>query len=865
MDAAVSGRAGVGLLLDGERLLSFDVEEPERLVPRNRSDLNYIFGEASDLKFLEDVTHEEAQAALEREYNSSLGLDLCLVLLDPEHSDAVRTDVATELEDLLADPLVLESLENVMYAAPLPGAADLDGAKRLSRTSGADWTEQFLERLGQSQSAITQVKQAWEAIPMDFFASLEAKLDFTRAGVMAGLFRGLVLAAGDPLGIGKVQIRALKSATINCLRRHREIIQSWTKMLPAAQIALPALVIEREDVDSPQGDKRRPNKGYGRGVILEKIERTKGLIVETMAKKDLAKAWGLVEELVEYQNENGGPAFSVKSLCDLAMEAKNLGLHRFQLELTELATAEKPDDGWSWAQHGDALLNCGRVQEALAAYENARSFGESVIARKGRAEVLKAVGRLPEALEAYESALSEHPEDVFAQNGRADVLKALGRFQEALEAYDGVVSEAPDDAVAQSGRAEVLKVLGRPREALESYDLVIHEHPGDVVALCGRAEVLKALGRLQEALDVYDKLASEHPENVVAKSSRGEVLKALGKLPEALDAYDRVVLEHPENVVAKSGRGEVLKALGKLPEALDAYDRVVLEHPESVVAQRARAEVLKALGRLPEALDDYNRIVAEHPEDVVAKNGRAGVLRALGKLQDSLEAYDLVVLEHPESAVAQSGRAEVLKALGRSDEALDAYDRVLAEHPWDQIAATGRCWVLASLGRFDDALVTLSKRDLSSFADWVAYHIKGVILLRMGRKREAEQIFEDGALNCGWELSREYFKNSLGLLFLHAGNFPAAVDELKQVKLAALQPPANILRLHVFGALGNTKQARDLYNRISSEPNPLDLELTEELGRRYLFGADNLRGYEWIKERELDLQVAISGTAFHLA
>src|SRR5258708_33905212 len=102
MNAAVSGRAGIALLLDGERLFSFDVEEQDRLVQRRRSDLPYIFGGASDLRYPEDVTLEEARAGRPRGIKSSLGLDLPPILLSPQHSKASRTTVSVELYELCA-------------------------------------------------------------------------------------------------------------------------------------------------------------------------------------------------------------------------------------------------------------------------------------------------------------------------------------------------------------------------------------------------------------------------------------------------------------------------------------------------------------------------------------------------------------------------------------------------------------------------------------------------------------------------------------------------------------------------------------------------------------------------------------------
>src|SRR5947209_16167054 len=110
MDAIISGRAGVALLIAGEVLSSFDVEDPATLLPRRPADLRLLFGEAPDIQFLEGVNHAEAAQQLERAFNCASALDLALILFDSELTDDVRDDAADELERLLSDPPVVEYL-----------------------------------------------------------------------------------------------------------------------------------------------------------------------------------------------------------------------------------------------------------------------------------------------------------------------------------------------------------------------------------------------------------------------------------------------------------------------------------------------------------------------------------------------------------------------------------------------------------------------------------------------------------------------------------------------------------------------------------------------------------------------------------
>ncbi|MDT5159319.1 MAG: hypothetical protein QOH51_3676 [Acidobacteriota bacterium] len=787
MDAMISGRAGVALLVEGQVFSSFDVEDPATLLPRRPADLRLLFGEAPDIEFFEDVNHAEAARHLERAFNCASALDLALILFDPELTDDLRDDTADELERLLSDPTVADYLENVLYGRPLPAATDLAGAQARCKGGRLPKLSATLQILEGYQPAIRAVRAAWDDLPAQLFGGDEQKAEFQHVAVHAGLFRQLAIeSAAHGAGVGQILLRSLLNPVITTLKNHREILGQWINPFRRLDVTLDM----RREADEYLGQESRTRRGrrgkrksIDREAVLKNVRSQKARIVEAMQRFDLERARKIVGELVSYQLENGEPIHAVKSLCDLAIEAKALGIHSLQLDLTERAIQIAPDDGWSWAQYADALLKLQRPTEALKAYEQAESFGTGVVAKNGRAETLRSLGRLPEALAAYDDAVSEHPESVVAKRGRAEALKALGRLGDALAAYDAVLAENLGDVIAKNGRAETLRALGRLAEALAAYDDAVSEHPEDVVAKTGRAETLRSLGRLPEALAAYDDAVSEHPENVIAKNGRAETLRALGRLPEALAAYDDAVSEYPENVVAKSGRAETLRALGRLPEALAAYDDAVSEHPENVIAKTGRAETLRALGRLPEALAAYDDAVSEYPENVVAR--------------------------------------------------------------------TGRSCILAALHRYDEALQYLPNENPTLLQDWIGYHIRGMILLRMGKVDEALRIFEHGVREDPIPSSKEYFRSALAVARLRRGDFVRAGSVLDEVTAPLLQPQANVLRLHSFGATGDTKRAAAAYQKLRDRPWSVSDELVEELNRKYILKEEPRYDDDWIFDKEV--------------
>jgi tetratricopeptide (TPR) repeat protein len=712
-------------------------------VPRRRSDLPYLFGEAADLRIIEDTTIESVECELRKDCNFTWALDLTLISLDSELEDDIRKEALEQLEHLFADDTTVIRVENVLYSKPLPEEADLNGALRLCNSEP---TAEFLRRLESHQPSIASVNQLWESIPSKTFGSHDNRSAFKHIAVKEGLFRDLV-TLDTPASVSALLLKAGLKQSVQRLPNHRQVLQAWSA--PFRQSHKTPNIIKEEVEQTGPEERSFGKRRIDRRAVLQEATKRKSVITKAMSRRDLARVQVLTDELVAYQQRYSESRHTAKSLCDLAMEAKALGMNSLQLALTERSISVAPGDGWSWAQYADALLGIGRLDDAFKAYEQAERFGAGVIGKTGRAGVLKAQGQFDRALAAFDEVIEEHPENTVAKNGRAEVLKAQGRFADALAAFDEV----------------------------------IEQHPDDIVAKNGRAEVLKAQGRFVDALAAFDEVIEQYPENVVAKTGRAEILKAQGRFADALAAFDKVIEEHPENTVAKNGRAEVLKAQGRFADALAAFDEVI----------------------------------EQHPDDVVAKNGRAEVLRIQGQLQDALAAFD-----------------EIIKLV-----------------PEDEVARTGRSCVLLELNRYEEALESLPTDTPVSMDDWINHHIRGMILLRLGKTTEAIKIFNDGLQNSPFPSTKQYFQGALALSWLRSRDFRKAGEALDAVTSPILQPSANVIRIHAFGAQGNRQRALQAYENLKATPHLLTDELTRELYRQYVLEQNSTKDEEWVFDREV--------------
>jgi Putative Zn-dependent protease, contains TPR repeats len=888
MQAVLNGLTGAGLLIDGDRVSLLRADGEPSTTPGRFSDLPQVLGEARNVEFVNVSTANQALETLRRDHLREESLDLALILLDRDLSDETRAEAAEVLNEAL-DWDLRSWLEGVLYGAPLPAGADMAGALRHARGMAGTAVASMLSRLSDLRDVIQRVHEAWNSVCARDLPNPAARHEATVLAARNGVFRHLVHAAE---GANYAEFRFVALKVLQPVTGHRQIVAdliSELKLLPASRKATQRLTAEPEDARQLPSDYLRDAEhlSFDRTSVFEIVKRKKEAIVDRMRAADFALVGRLVDELIEYQLPLDRKAENAsKSLCDLATEAKSLQLFELRLELARRAVGVRYQDGWAWAQVGDAslilnrfddaliayrhasefgndlfgrtgraqvLLAMGRLNEALDAYDDAaREFPDNVVARNGRADVLKSIGRLDQALAAYDDTIREFPNDIFAKTGRAEVLKFMGRLDEALAAYDDTIRNFPDNVVAKNGRADVLKSTGRLDQALAAYDQTINEFPSNIFAKNGRAEVLKSLGRLDEALTAYDAIGLEFPNDVVTKNGRAEVLKSMGRLDEALAAYDAIGREFPNDAVARTGRAEVLKSLGRLDEALAAYDQTINEFPSNIFAKNGRAEVLKSLGRLDEALTAYDAIGLEFPNDVVAKSGRAGVLKSMGRLDEALGAYNTFGREFPNEVFAKTGRAEVFKALGRLDDSLAAYEAAALEFPSNLVAKSGRAAVLCALGRYDETLAALSNESPRTRDDWIAFHIRGMAMLKAGRIDEASKIFLRGSEENPFADDRDVFRNGLALARLHERAYEATLGILSNVREIGSNRVAGFLRGHSAGALGDKPGAARFLSATGPARNERERDLKAELERRFVKSEPPLHDEEWLIQTEVD-------------
>ncbi|HYF36374.1 MAG TPA: tetratricopeptide repeat protein [Prosthecobacter sp.] len=376
--------------------------------------------------------------------------------------------------------------------------------------------------------------------------------------------------------------------------------------------------------------------------------------------------------------------------------------------------------------------------------------------------------------------------------------------------------------------------------------------PDDPVTHNERAECLRELGRVKEALAVYEQTRKDHPANSVVHNGYAECLRELGQVKEALVVYEQTRKEHPANSVAQNGYAECLRELGRVKEALVVYEQTRKDHPSDPFAHCGYAECLRELGRVKEALVVYEQTRKDYPTNPVAHGGYAECLRELGRVKEALGVYEQTREDRLADPIAHCGYAECLRELERFDEALAILESVIKMRPHNRVAKNARASLLSQMGRHQEGLDSLPSVTPTVIQDWRDVHLRGMILLRMARAKEAEKVFRSAADVDLPSMQRSYFNAGLALCRIRQKKYTEAVQHLEGIEGARrLETPVAVILAHALAASDRMAESRQILDALPTDRR-LVADVSAEIRHRY-FDRKPEHDENWLVSKESDL------------
>jgi choline-sulfatase len=292
------------------------------------------------------------------------------------------------------------------------------------------------------------------------------------------------------------------------------------------------------------------------------------------------------------QTAAGGPAIDPKthlaSLTDLN-QAMHLYFSRQYAEAVPafrraLAVNPKLLDGWEHL--GEALEQLGRLDEALAAHEEAMrlSGGMAQVALHTSALLLR-LGRFDEAEAHAELAKKVSPSE--ADSLLAEIALARHQPAAAERAARAALAAGGDAMTPRLALAEVLVTQGRLDEALRETDQVLADlarrAPGQSFPKLWwvRGDILARLQRDAEAEQAFMHEIESFPADTHTYSSLAVLYASEGKPDAAIGVLRRMVESQGESPAACAEAVSTLRVLGDAPGAAALLRHALELHPGS--------------------------------------------------------------------------------------------------------------------------------------------------------------------------------------------------------------------------------------------------------------------------------------------
>jgi len=398
---------------------------------------------------------------------------------------------------------------------------------------------------------------------------------------------------------------------------------------------------------------------------------------------------------------------------------------------------------------GEARLDAGDAQAALAAYRAIDDPEQRDAAQRGAGHALAALGDLDGAGSEFSALLKRAPEGPFASEAalfagvyrvragdprgaltalshpaagdgpevlywRARAESDTGDAKAALATLDRALRSVDDDELRgrlQLARGDALTALGRDDEAIGAY-----RSAGSDYALHAAAVAALNDGDPAEAARVGEELLKSFPRSEYAERTRvvvGEAWFQAGDLDRARDTLaglDRKASDASLRARAASRLAWCDYLDGDAAAASRAFGAVAREHagaPEAEEAAYMEGRAAEEAGDPAAAARAWRSYLQSFPSG----ESRAAVLAGLARTDDlarAVQAAEALAAESPQSDLlprAVFDLAERASAAGELDVAAAAYERLLAMPPArvGELAAParyGRGWCDVQSGRF---------------------------------------------------------------------------------------------------------------------------------------------------------------------
>lgn len=215
------------------------------------------------------------------------------------------------------------------------------------------------------------------------------------------------------------------------------------------------------------------------------------------------------------------------------------------------ARGERQPEAFAFVNHGGALQNQGRLDEAVGEYITALAIAPGdADANAEMASALLALGRAPEGLAHAERALAVDGSFVRALVQRGRALVMLGRAAEAVPVLQRALQLSQSELEAREVLGWALGLSGRVPEAIAELERAAASRGASPATDVNLGSAYAAAGRFEEAARAFARAREKDPESVDAITAMAMLAAQRGELAEAARLADQALALRPGHAPA---------------------------------------------------------------------------------------------------------------------------------------------------------------------------------------------------------------------------------------------------------------------------------------------------------------------------
>jgi tetratricopeptide (TPR) repeat protein len=261
--------------------------------------------------------------------------------------------------------------------------------------------------------------------------------------------------------------------------------------------------------------------------------------------------------------------FLAAAFAFCALTFRRNEVYRTPLALWSDTVAKRPENPRAQENLGGALLDAGRISEAVPYYEKAIQIKPDLTqAHFNFGNVLARLGRNREAIAEYETTLRLDPGRADAHINLGLILEHTGHLPEAIAEYKAALEVAPNSADAHDDLGDAMLGSGHIGEATAEFRRAVQLQPDFPQALDHLGSVLVQTDQNAEAIGALGRALDINPDDANAHYNLGIALAQTGRLPEAIGHFEEAARLQPGDPDAQVNLALALAQIGRIPEAV---------------------------------------------------------------------------------------------------------------------------------------------------------------------------------------------------------------------------------------------------------------------------------------------------------